>query len=212
MKVLFAAFGGFTNSSKALLDLIVCPPEDKLCLKNSFKTAPKQLRDRLSSNNYDLVLLFGQRKMLRDKSASKPSSTKAASPEVASAELAKARSRPSKLAAVRLETVGRNNRVAYHTDVNFPELAQRLARSGLDPIISRNAGHYLCNHIYFQAMKYADEKPLKAKVLFIHIPKLGQKPDLQKIAAALTANLDDKILLDPDPSFDPEFSPELGFD
>ncbi len=52
MKVLFAAFGGFTNSSKALLDLIVCPPEDKLCLKTVSKPPPSSSVIGGSSNNY----------------------------------------------------------------------------------------------------------------------------------------------------------------
>jgi len=181
MKTLFAAFGGATNSSKVLLDRIDCPPEDKLYLKNSFKSAPAALRDKLTSGDYDLVILFGQRKMLHDKKTAKPA--KAAKP----------------LAAVRLETVGRNNRVAYHTEANFPMLAERLAKAGLDPVISKDAGRYLCNNLYFQALKYIDEKSLETKVIFIHIPKLRQKPDLTQIATALIANLDEKLLINPGP-------------
>lgn len=176
MKTLFAAFGGATNSSKVLLDAIECPPADKLYLKNSFRTAPKQLRKQLASDDYDLVVLFGQRKMLRGKK----------SPKV------------TPLSVVRLETVGRNNRVAYHTEVNFPELAKRLAVAGLDPIISKDAGRYLCNNLYFQALKYVDEKPIKAKVIFIHIPKLRQKPDFNKISTSLIASLDEKLLINPE--------------
>lgn len=101
------------------------------------------------------------------------------------------------LLTLRLETIARNNRVAYHTEANFPELAKRLTAAGLDPIISKDAGRYLCNNLYFQALKYADEKPLRTKILFIHIPKLRQNPDLEKIATALATSLDDKLLLDP---------------
>lgn len=168
MKTLFAAFGGLTNSSKTLLDHISCPDDDKLCLKNSFKTAPKQVREKLAATPYDLVIIFGQRKM-------SPANT------------------------LRLETVGRDSRVAYHTEVNFPELAARLARDGFDPMISKDAGRYLCNNIYFQTLKYIDEKSLDAKVIFIHLPKLRQKPDLPKIANALVANIDEKLLLNPYP-------------
>lgn len=177
MKTLFAAFGGRTNSSKALLDLIDCPPEDKLLLKNSFKSAPAALNDKLSSDAYDLAILFGQRKILRDRRKSNQTD--------------------KTLAALRLETVARDNRVAYHTEVNFPELVERLTTAGLDPIISKDAGRYLCNNLYFQALKYADEKPLRTKIIFIHIPKLRQNPDLEKIATVLVASLDDKLLLDP---------------
>lgn len=186
MRTLFAAFGGATNSSKALLDHINCPSDDKLYLKNSFKSAPAALRERLASDDYDLVVLFGQRKMLRDKKSAK--SSQSATPKSS-----------APLSVIRLETVGRNNRVAYHTEVNFPAFAERLAKAGLDPIVSKDAGRYLCNNLYFQALKYIDEKPLKAKVIFVHIPKLRQKPDLAKIAIAITANLDEKLLINPDP-------------
>ena len=57
MKILYTAFDGKTNSSKILLDNLNC--ENKLYLKNSFKTSIIQLQKELK-NNYDLIISFGQ--------------------------------------------------------------------------------------------------------------------------------------------------------
>ncbi len=58
MKVLCTAFNGKTNSSKVLLDTII--NVDKLYLKNSFNTSVIQLEEKISNNDYDLVISFGQ--------------------------------------------------------------------------------------------------------------------------------------------------------
>ena len=57
MKILYTAFIGKNNSSKILLDNLNC--ENKLYLKNSFKTSVIQLQKELK-NNYDLIISFGQ--------------------------------------------------------------------------------------------------------------------------------------------------------
>lgn len=198
MKTLFAAFGGRHNSSQTLLSLIDCPLGDKLLLKNSFKSAPAALCEQLTSDQYDLALLFGQRKMFRNRQKSQRKTPRdQRSPKSPSPKLR--RHQAEAATTVRLETVGLNSRVAFHTEVNFAELAKRLTAAGLDPIISKDAGRYLCNNLYFQAMKYADESSLKTKILFIHIPKLRENPDLEKIATALVQSLDERLLSTPDP-------------
>ena len=57
MKILYTAFNGKNNSSKILLDNL--DVDNKLYLKNSFKTSIIQLQNELK-NNYDLIISFGQ--------------------------------------------------------------------------------------------------------------------------------------------------------
>ena len=57
MKILYTAFNGKNNSSKILLDNL--DVDNKLYLKNSFKTSVIQLQNELK-NNYDLIISFGQ--------------------------------------------------------------------------------------------------------------------------------------------------------
>lgn len=58
MKVLFTAFDGENNSSKLLLDRINY--KHKLCLRNDFARSARRLERELESNEFDLVMSFGQ--------------------------------------------------------------------------------------------------------------------------------------------------------
>lgn len=64
MKILFTAFNGKNNSSRILLDNIRCDNCDKLYLKNSFITSVLELRKKIKDDNYDLVISFGQWKIV----------------------------------------------------------------------------------------------------------------------------------------------------
>ncbi len=62
MKVLLGGFRGRTNSAKLILDKIESRENlEKLYLVNSFETSKKQLEDLLEKEEYDLVILFGQK-------------------------------------------------------------------------------------------------------------------------------------------------------
>ena len=60
MKVLYTAFNGKSNSSKILLDNIIAEKNNKLYLRNSFKTSVEQLNKKIKNNEYDLIISFGQ--------------------------------------------------------------------------------------------------------------------------------------------------------
>ena len=64
MKILYTAFNGKNNSSKILLDNV--DSNNKLYLKNSFITSVDQLKKELVSNNYDLIISFGQAPLNKD--------------------------------------------------------------------------------------------------------------------------------------------------
>lgn len=64
MKTLYTAFNGKNNSSKILLDNI--NSNNKLYLKNNFITSVAQLEKELISNDYDLVISFGQAPLKKD--------------------------------------------------------------------------------------------------------------------------------------------------
>lgn len=60
MKILYTAFNGKSNSSKILLDNIIAEKDNKLYLRNSFKTSVKQLSNKIKKNEYELIISFGQ--------------------------------------------------------------------------------------------------------------------------------------------------------
>ena len=60
MKILFTAFNGKNNSSKILLNNIKNDNINKLYLRNSLITSVKQLENKIKSDDYDLIISFGQ--------------------------------------------------------------------------------------------------------------------------------------------------------
>lgn len=49
-------------------------------------------------------------------------------------------------------------------------------------IISNDAGNYLCNNLYFHALKYIEDNKLKAKMIFIHIPKIKNISSIEELS------------------------------
>lgn len=147
MKILYTAFNGKNNSSKILLDNINC--ENKLYLKNSFKTSVNDLRKELEYNTYDLIISFGQA--------------------------------PLSSNTIKIETIGKNIDY-YKTNYNFNDLKNKLENNGFNVIISNDAGNYLCNHIYYNGLKYISDNNLNCNMIFIHIPKIKNIDNIEVLA------------------------------
>lgn len=64
MKILYTGFRGENNASCQLVELI--NPNDKVLLTNSFEGIKKDL-DNISLESYDLIIMFGINKNLKDK-------------------------------------------------------------------------------------------------------------------------------------------------
>ena len=64
MKILYTGFKGKNNASCQLIELI--DPSDKILLTNSFEGIKRDL-DNISLELYDLIIMFGINKKLKDK-------------------------------------------------------------------------------------------------------------------------------------------------
>ena len=64
MKILYTGFKGKNNASCQLIELI--DPNDKILLTNSFEGIKRDL-DNISLELYDLIIMFGINKKLKDK-------------------------------------------------------------------------------------------------------------------------------------------------
>lgn len=82
---------------------------------------------------------------------------------------------------IKLETIATNETERLKTNYDYKELIKKL-ESLYQVEISNNAGNYLCNNIYYYGLKYIKEKKLKTNMLFIHIPKLNNISDINKLA------------------------------
>ena len=150
MKILYTAFNGKSNSSKILLDNIIVEEDNKLYLKNSFKTSVEQLSNKLKKDRYDLIISFGQAPIDKE--------------------------------TIKIETRG-NGIDYFETDYDYNNLKKLFEKNGFNVVISKDAGNYLCNNIYYNGLKYIRENNLKCKMIFVHIPQIDNINDIEKISA-----------------------------
>lgn len=150
MKILYTAFNGKSNSSKILLDNIIVEEDNKLYLKNSFKTSVEQLSKKLKKDRYDLIISFGQAPIDKE--------------------------------TIKIETRG-NGIDYFETDYDYNNLKKLFEKNGFNVVISKDAGNYLCNNIYYNGLKYIRENNLKCKMIFVHIPQIDNINDIKKISA-----------------------------
>ena len=150
MKILYTAFNGKSNSSKILLDNIIVEEDNKLYLKNSFKTSVEQLSKKLKKDRYDLIISFGQAPIDKE--------------------------------TIKIETRG-NGIDYFETDYDYNNFKKLFEKNGFNVVISKDAGNYLCNNIYYNGLKHIRENNLKCKMIFVHIPQIDNINDIKKISA-----------------------------
>ncbi len=96
---------------------------------------------------------------------------------------------------LRIETLAHNRRSALHPDrtgkvatslritpgapaslksrAAFTRLLGAARGTAIDARLSRDAGRYICNYVYWRALEVTDNSP--AVVVFVHVPKLRSR-------------------------------------
>ena len=88
---------------------------------------------------------------------------------------------------IRIET--RGNKIDYFdTDYDYSILKKLFEENGFNTIVSKNAGNYLCNNIYYNGLKCIKENGLKCKMIFIHIPKIANISNIELLANIISFN------------------------
>jgi len=160
MKILVTGFTGETNSAKILLDKIMT--ENKLYLENDNNISEKQLEKELIKG-YDYLIMFGQtRKTTNDEIST------------------------LKVMNIIFETLACKENIKYLADWNFNFMKSHFCAAGYDVFISEDAGIYLCNNIYFHALKLQDEIHLNLKSVFVKIPYYENIVDIDHFANTIT--------------------------
>ncbi len=49
-------------------------------------------------------------------------------------------------------------------------MARAIKEAGIPARVSRNAGGFVCNHLYFGALQYLSDKRLAIPAVFVHLP------------------------------------------
>lgn len=79
---------------------------------------------------------------------------------------------------IKIEKYGSN----LETDFDIDELYNYLFYYYYKVTISNNAGNHLCNNIYYYGLKKIYEENLNTKMVFIHIPKIKNISDIEKLS------------------------------
>lgn len=89
---------------------------------------------------------------------------------------------PLKNDNIKIETIGKGEDT-YITNYEYASLERLLKLNSYKVIISNDVGNYLCNNIYYNGLKYIEDKKLKTKMIFIHIPNIENISDMDKLVS-----------------------------
>lgn len=68
------------------------------------------------------------------------------------------------------------------------EIQKFLKKKGYDAMISDDAGRFVCNYVYYQSLRFAEEKGHKS--LFVHVPlfsRIDEETQMRFAAVLLEA-------------------------
>lgn len=161
----FEPFGGAeTNISQQVAEGIAADGVIQLCLPVSFRRAPKVLREAIERYQPQFILSLGQcaegeNVRIERFAINMMDSTKADNDGYIPNE----------------EVIDNEAPIALKTDISIKRLNELCHSADLPTIVSNSAGLYVCNRIYFEALRYT------GKALFVHIPKNMNKSVAQQI-------------------------------
>lgn len=99
--------------------------------------------------------------------------------------------------------IERGGPAAVKTNVDIAAILRRLVDGGVDAEISNHAGTFVCNHVYYRALRTLEKLRSQALCLFVHVPMPAtdsttvrtpssqgwQMTDLQKAASGILDEL-----------------------
>ncbi len=91
-----------------------------------------------------------------------------------------------KLELTNIELFGIKNDNMLENTFPHKDLMAFLEENNIKYSISKNAGNYLCNNIYYESMKYIKDNALDIKVIFIHVPSINMEYDFDETAKVLS--------------------------
>ena len=87
---------------------------------------------------------------------------------------------------IELEAVARRWHRKIKTVFALRKLADYLKRNGFGVAISKDAGQYLCNNIYYEGLKRISKPKRKTRAAFVHVPSLESGTDVDKLAKVVS--------------------------
>ena len=85
-----------------------------------------------------------------------------------------------------IELFGNKNNNQVETSFPYKDLISILKENNIEYSLSKDAGNYLCNNIYYEGMKYIEDNSLGIKIIFIHIPSINTGYDFDTTAKVIS--------------------------
>lgn len=80
-----------------------------------------------------------------------------------------------------------NETLAYFTDVPIKYLCPKIKEKGINVKVSNSCGLYVCNRIYYEALRICSQKT-STKAIFIHLPLYEGHPSVESDKIAMSLN------------------------
>lgn len=95
---------------------------------------------------------------------------------------------PLDIDEIKIETQAIRDNDIKNTKFDYLKITNNL-KDNYKIIISKDAGNWYCNNIYYYGLKIIDDLKLKTKMLFIHIPPIDKISDINKLAENIKYSL-----------------------
>ena len=83
---------------------------------------------------------------------------------------------------IKIEVIGKKENDLYKTDFNYSKIKEDIEKTGFKVYISKDAGNFLCNNLYYNGLKYIKDNNINCKMIFIHIPKIENISNIDLLA------------------------------
>lgn len=94
--------------------------------------------------------------------------------------------------AICIETAAHHKGALLQSNYNYLPLIKYLKDHNLNVRQSVKPGNYLCNHIFYQGLRFIQENKLQTNMLFVHTPYIHNFTNVQGVADAFS----DYMLMD----------------
>jgi pyroglutamyl-peptidase len=160
----FEPFGGSTvNPSQQLVDALDGDVA-KALLPVSYARVADALRDAIAANDPDVVICFGQ-----------ADGRTGISVERFAHNLDDATTTDNDLAPGSGEPIDPGGPTAYASSLPVDDIVAALRAEGIPAVPSRDAGGFLCNHVFYELMRTLERDVPDTRGGFVHVPLLPEQ-------------------------------------
>lgn len=89
-----------------------------------------------------------------------------------------------------IELIANKKSNILKTNFQYKKLEEFFHNNEINFSLSKNAGNYLCNNIYYEGLNYIKQNKISAKMIFIHIPNIKESYDFDKLASVISKFID----------------------